>query len=75
MSKVVDERGVADVILFNFSKAFDAASHAILLEKLNRLALHSSLLEWFEFFLTGRQMRVCVRRKTSNIRDVKKGVP
>ena len=75
VSKVVDEGGVADVILFDFSKAFDVVSHAILLEKLKRLGLHSSLLQWFESFLTGRQMRVCVRGETSNPRDVKSGVP
>ena len=75
VSKVVDEGGVADVILFDFSKAFDVVSHVILLEKLNRLGLHSSLLQWFESFLTGRQMRVCVRGETSNLRDVKSGVP
>ena len=71
----MDEGGVANVILCDFSKAFDVVPHAILLGKLNRLGLHSFLLQWFESFLTERQTQACVRGETSKLRDARSGVP
>ena len=49
VSKMVDKGGAVDVILFDFSKAFDIVSHAIMLNKLNRLGVQDKLWQWFRF--------------------------
>ena len=75
MSRSIDEGGVVDVIVFDFSKAFDVVSHDILLEKLFKLGIPDNILQWFASFLSRRQMRVCIGGKTSRARDVMSGVP
>ena len=75
VSKTVDEGAVVDIVLFDFSKAFDVVSHNILLDKLYKLGITDVLLQWFASFLSGRQMQVGIAGRTSAARDVKSGVP
>ena len=49
----LDEGYAVDLILFDFSKAFDVASHTILLTKLDHLGIHRNLIAWIENFLIG----------------------
>lgn len=75
VSKAMDAGAVVDVVLFDFSKAFDVVSHDILLEKLSCLGIKAGLLQWFSSFLRDRQMQVCVAGTTSGVRKVLSGVP
>ena len=71
----LDSGHPVDLIMFDFSKAFDVVCHAILLEKLRLVGIHGVLLAWLHDFLVGRQMQVLVKDTTSAIRAVRSGVP
>ena len=75
ISKWVDDGNVVDLILFDFSKAFDVVSHSILLAKLHGLGVNRDLILWIEHFLTNRYMAVTVKGKLSANRSVESGVP
>ena len=66
---------VIDVILFDYSKAFDVVCPEILLKKLQSIGIVGKLLDWIGSSLVGRTMRVCVKGKTSSERTVLSGVP
>ena len=71
----VDEGNIVDLILFDFSKAFDLVSHPILLDKLNCLGVDRSQILWIEAFLTRRTMSVSIKGKVSSSHRVTSGVP
>jgi len=75
VSALVDEGCVVDMVLLDFSKAFDVVSHTLLLEKLRDIGLSSILLSWVWGFLSGRSMVVSVDGQVSESRDVLSGVP
>ena len=75
VSQKVDEGGIVDVILFDYSKAFDVVHHGILIEKLHCLGIQGNSLQWIESFLTGRLMNVAVKGVMSKPRKVLSGVP
>ena len=70
------DRGlVTDVMLFDFSKAFDVVSHELLLTKLSLIGVNGCMLQWISSFLTDRTMRVCVRGLFSQPKHVSSGLP
>ena len=71
----VDKGNVVDVVLFDFSKAFDVVNHAILLDKLKNLGISGTLLSWIASFLQDRTMYVSVSGSASSPRAVLSGVP
>ena len=75
VSLQLDRGGVTDVILFDFSKAFDVVCHDLMLTKLSSIGIQGHLLQWISSFLIDRQMRVCVKGHVSQPRDVLSGVP
>ena len=75
VSEWLDSSSVVDVVLFDFSKAFDRVSHSVLLDKLSNLGIGGRVLSWLADFLTGRVMRVCVSGVASGSRSVGCGVP
>ena len=75
VSKNTDRGGVTDVILFDFSKAFDVVCHDIMLAKLNAIGIQGHLLQWIASFLRDRKMRVCIKSHISEPRSVLSGVP
>lgn len=64
-----------DCIYTDFSKAFDRVQHDVLIAKLSKLGIHSSLLNWITSYLTNRTQRVKIRGCISRQIDVKSGVP
>ena len=75
ISRRVDSGGICDVLLFDFSKAFDIVCHDILLAKLRVVGIDDNLLLWISSFLTNRKMKVSVKGFLSRERDVLSGVP
>ena len=70
----LDAGYIVDLVLFDFSKAFDV-NHALLIDKLRILGIHGPLLSWITEFLLGRTMQVSVSGCTSSSKDVLSGVP
>ena len=64
-----------DLILLDFSKAFDKVPHLRLLHKLKYYGIHGSLLTWIGNFLQGRVQRVVLDGESSDLSPVSSGVP
>lgn len=71
----MDGGDVVDVILLDFSKAFDVVNHSVLLSMLQSLGVGGRLLTWIFAFLSGRMMSVCVDGCHSRPVEVTSGVP
>ena len=67
--------GQVDLILLDFSKAFDKVPHRRLLYKLHRYGIDGKHIRWIENFLTQREQRVVVEGKSSPFVHVDSGVP
>ena len=64
-----------DVVILDFSKAFDTVPHAKLLQKVHSYGVTGSIHEWLKAFLTQRQMRVACEGSYSESVPVQSGVP
>ena len=64
-----------DLILFDFSKAFDLVNHTILLTKLHHIGITGQVCDWIASFLSNRSMRVRVAGMLSHTVAVTSGVP
>jgi len=68
-------RGQVDVILLDFSKAFDKVPYQRLLHKLHFYGVRGSTLHWVESFLSNKKQRVQLEGVKSKEADVVLGVP
>jgi len=50
----------SDCIYLDFVKHFNKVNHALLIDKMNRLAIHPTLIWWIESFLSNRKQCVVV---------------
>ena len=72
----LNSNNLIDVIYSDFSKAFDSVNHDIILQKLKtEYKIDGLMLKFVKEYLQGRQQRVSVKGKLSNICIVKSGVP
>ena len=58
IARVLDDKGQVDVIIMDFSKAFDTVPHERLLAKLKHAGVRNSLHNWVKNFLTKRTQKV-----------------
>ena len=56
-----------DVMLLDFSKAFDRVTHIWLCHNLHHLGINGSVLEWIKCFLLERTHRVFVNGETCTL--------
>ena len=75
LSKGIDHNKQTDVILLDFSKAFDKVSHFTLLNKLHLYGINKGIILWMRDFLLGRTQRVLIDNKYSSFSPVTSGVP
>ena len=75
LAKNIDNRGQTDLILLDFSKAFDKVPHKLLLYKINYYGVCNSTLWWIGDFLGGRTQQVLLEGVTSSTAPVQSGVP
>ena len=74
--QAVDDLGKqTDVIVFDFSKAFDSVPHQRLLAKLNHYGIRGKNLQWLQSFLLDRKQRVVLNGSSSPWSPVISGVP
>ena len=71
----VDQKRTADVIYFDFKKAFDTVPHQELLYKLWLLGITGPLWLWFQNYLTDRLHYTFVEGQSSDHLPVLSGVP
>lgn len=74
-SSMLDNGLPVDIIYFDFQKAFDRVSHALLLDKLSIAGLSHEIISWIKDFLHDRIQRVRVDDKLSPALSVYSGVP
>ena len=78
LAKTLDNRSQADLVILDFSKAFDKVPHRRLLRKLEHVGINNinnSLLHWLSMFLTDRHQRVLLEGAESQESPVTSGVP
>ena len=71
----LDKRQQHDLIVLDFSKAFDRVPHERLLRKMDHYGIRGSTLEWIRAFLTDRVQQVTVEGATSDSIQVLSGAP
>ena len=64
-----------DLILLDFSKAFDKVNHLKLLYKLSCFGVKGNTLDWIQSFLIGRTQTVVLDGESSEEVKVTSGVP
>ena len=75
LAKGIDLGEQIDLILLDFSKAFDKVPHKRLLYKAEYYGISRSTLWWIRDFLSSRNQRVIVDGKSSHTAPVRSGVP
>ena len=63
-----------DLILLDFSKAFDMVNHEKLLLKLHKYGIRGTTLSWIRAFLSGRTQTVVLEGESSDTVPVTSGV-
>ena len=71
----MDRREETDVLVLDFSKAFDTVPHKRLLQKLEFYGIQGELLSWIPSFLSARTQSVVVKGCRSPEDKVLSGVP
>lgn len=71
----VESGSQLDVAYLDFQKAFDRISHNLLVKKLGKIGVHSSLLDWIHSYLTQRSQYVKIDQPRSSSFPVISGVP
>ena len=64
-----------DLLILDFSKAFDKVSHSLLLHKLHHYGIRGDTNAWIKAFLTDRTQVVVVEGENSDPGKVESGVP
>ena len=71
----LDHGDQMDMIILNFSKAFDKVPHQRLINKLQFYGIQGSTLTWIKSWLTNRSQSVIIDGMCSKSADVTSGVP
>ena len=75
LARNMTESKQTDLILLDFSKAFDKVSHLKLLYKMQVHGVQGKTLGWIESFLVGRSQTVVLDGESSDELPVLSGVP
>ena len=74
-AKSIDNKHQTDVILLDFSKAFNKVSNRKLLHKIHHYGITSHTNNWIKAFLSGRSQQVVINGQCSEPASVLSGVP
>lgn len=75
LQKAVNLKSQVDLILLDFSKAFDMVNHEKLLYKLHYYGIRGNTLSWIKSFLDNRSQSVVINSSKSDTIPVSSGVP
>ena len=75
ITRNMSEGKQTDILVMDFSKAFDKVSHSLLVHKLDHYGIRGDLNRWVLNFLSHRQQAVVVDGESSKFIDVESGVP
>ena len=75
LAQNLDKRKQTDIIILDFSKAFDKVSHRHLIHKLQFYGINKTVTNWINTFLSSRTQRVILDGTTSDQIQVTSGVP
>ena len=75
VTKNMSNRIQTDVLIMDFSKAFDKVGHRRLLAKLHHYGIQDKTNKWINSFLSNRTQKVVVDGEESYCGDVTSGVP
>ena len=73
--KNMDEKRISVVVLLYLTKAFDSIWHNVLLAKLHRIGIFSSVLAWFSSYLSNHKKVVRIGNTLSEKLVLSFGVP
>ena len=65
----------ADMVILDFAKAFDRVNHSLLVHKLLHYGVQENVSKWIDAFLRDRKQAVVVNSSSSDLVDVRSGVP
>ena len=75
IAKWKDDGHNVDILIMDFSKAFDTVPHQRLLSKLESYGIYGNLGNWLRHWLTARTQTVMLDSEASSHVNVKSGVP
>ena len=78
MDKISNSLDTGEYVLglfLDFTKAFDAVNHDILLQKLEHLGIRGISLNWFKSYLSNRSQYVDYSGVSSELQNIRCGVP
>ena len=75
LARGLNSREQIDMLILDFSKAFDVVGHRLLLAKLEHYGIRDGNLAWVTDWLTGRTQRVVLDGEYSDDAPVLSGVP
>ena len=75
LAENIDHNQQVDLILLDFSKAFDKVPHQRLLHKIKHYGIRGKTHQWLRDFLDNRTQQVLVEGQTSSKVPVQSGVP
>ena len=75
IARNVDNNQQVDMLILDFSKAFDTVPHQRLLKKLKAYGIRGNILAWIESWLTQREQCVTIEGAKSRSAPVTSGVP
>ena len=74
-ANTLNNKGHADIMFLDFSRAFDKISRKFLLSKLNYCGIRNHTLSWIGAFLSNRTQATVVNGVRSSYVEVTSGVP
>ena len=75
LSRALDDHHQIDLLILDFSKAFDTVPHQRLLSKIDHYGIRGNTRNWIRTWLTARTQRVVVDGEASDTIHVESGVP
>jgi hypothetical protein len=75
IARNLDNNQQVDMLILDFSKAFDTVPHKRLLKKLESYGINGNILSWLEAWLTQREQQVTIEGDKSSTAKITSGVP